>query len=202
MICGLVYCLNLCVLLKQKEARLRAALTEKRRLERQCQDALEELESVHHAGEISSDGEGMPEVAGDCPRTREAVSRVLKANGGTETRGVTGVRSHPKKEADFSGRGSPPGEHTSCYVSTAGSRVGEVSRWRYRQRRRVYRRLAGATRVASSSVRVGRVEQAHTPDYSPCWHSLGLLQIVYSGAATVVYVAEGRVNEAVHACPH
>ena len=68
------------------------------------------------------------EVAGDHPRTREAVSRVLEANGGTEMRGVTGVRSHPKKEANFSGRGSPPGEHTSCYVSTAGSRVGVVLR--------------------------------------------------------------------------
>ena len=31
-------------------------------------------------------------------------------------RGVTGVRCRPKKKVDFSGRGSPPGEHTSCYV--------------------------------------------------------------------------------------
>ena len=75
-----------------------------------------------------SGGKGMPEVAGDCPRTEEAVSRVLKANKGTEMRGVARVRSRPKKEGDFSGRGSPPGEHMSCYVSVAGSRVGEFSR--------------------------------------------------------------------------
>ena len=93
-----------------------------------CTGGAGECLSCSGAGENSSGGKGTPEVAGDCPRTRKAVSRVLEANGGTEMRGVTGVRSHPKKEANFSSRGSPPGERTSWYVSTAGSRVGEILR--------------------------------------------------------------------------
>ena len=42
---------------------------------------------------------------------------------------------------------------------------------------------------------MGRAEQAHTSDHPPCWHSLGLLQILLSRAATV---AEGSIGETLH----
>ena len=43
------------------------------------------------AGEVSSGGGGTTEVAGDCPKTGGAVSRVLEACGGDRTK--EGVRN-------------------------------------------------------------------------------------------------------------
>ena len=60
--------LNLRVLLKQKKAQLRG---EKKQFE---QDAVESAHCVVGAVEISSGGEGIPEVARDCSRTGEAES--------------------------------------------------------------------------------------------------------------------------------